>query len=61
MPRIKEKKYIYDLRNQIVWFLDMLGLDGVDIGIIIGKDRSVVTRIIQKKPKFWQPLWKKNE
>lgn len=55
---VQQEKHLVDKYKEIVWFLESLGLDGVEIGIIMNRDKSTIYRVISQKPHRWKrPFW----
>lgn len=60
MPRPSAKKqHLIDKYYELVWALSHQGYDSSEIGIIMNRHRSVILRILAKKPEGWTPKWVK--
>lgn len=55
------KEVLETKRNELIWALSLQEYTHDDIAFIFFniKDRSTITRIINKKPTDWQPKWVK--
>lgn len=54
------KQYLISKYQELVWALSLQdGYSAADIGIIMNRHRSVITRAIAKRPKDWTPKWVK--
>ena len=51
------KKHIKDKRDELIWALSLQDYTLSEIGTIFGINRSTVLRILENKPKDWQPKW----
>lgn len=60
MPRPKkEKQYLIDKRNELIWALIFQDYNGEDIAAIFNVHRSSVLDIRKKMPNGWKPKWRK--
>jgi len=57
MRHAKNKQYIFDKRNELIWALRHQGYSFGDIGVMFNLDRSTIFEIVGKSPKDWQPKW----
>lgn len=55
----KEKQYIIEKRDELVWAMSHQDWSNADIARIFNIDPSRVTRIIAVMPKGWKPKWVK--
>lgn len=56
MPRpTKEQLHLFKRREEMIFTLDYEGYNGEEIGTMVGLSRSVVNRILKRKPKGWKP------
>ena len=56
----KEQQWIVAMRDDLIWTLvDELGYDRNDVAFMFNVDKSAITRVMGRKPEFWQPTWKK--
>jgi hypothetical protein len=53
------KKHIQDKRDELIWALSLQEYTHSEIGTIFKLNRSTILRIIEAKPKDYQPKWKK--
>lgn len=51
------KEHIKEKRNELIWALSLQEYSQSEIGSIFNLNRSTILRIIEKKPKDWQPKW----
>lgn len=51
------KQHIKEKRDELIWALSLQEYTLTEIGSIFGLNRSTILRIINKKPKDWQPKW----
>lgn len=55
-----KKRYLIDKYHEIVWALSLQdGYSSADIGLIMNRHRSVIGRVIEKRPKDYRPKWVK--
>lgn len=60
MPRPEAKKqHLIDKYHELAWALSCQDYTAADIGIILNRHRSVILRILAKKPADWHPKWVK--
>lgn len=60
MPRPTEKKqHLIDKYQELAWALSLQDYTAADIGVILNRHRSVIKRILDKKPVDWHPKWVK--
>jgi len=52
-----KKKYLIEKYHEIVWALSMQDYSSADIGVVMNRHRSVIGRIIEKRPKDYKPKW----
>lgn len=59
MPRpTSAKKHLIDKYLELVWALSLQeDYTAADIGTIMNRHRSVITRAIASRPKDWKPKW----
>ena len=55
----KQKQYLIDKYHEIAWALSMQDFSSADIAVILNRHRSVIGRIIAKRPKGYRPKWVK--
>ena len=55
----KVKLHILKKRMEVVWQLKWEGYSDIEIGDIIGMDRTWVFRLLQKRPRGWKPTLEK--
>ena len=53
------ENHIKEKRNELMWALSLQDYTHAQIARIFNTHRSTVKRIVDKKPRDWQPKWKK--
>lgn len=53
----KVEQHLMDKRDELVWALSLQDYNRADIGKIFNVHRSVISRIMKKKPRDWKPKW----
>lgn len=54
------KQHLIDKYHEIVWALSLQeDYSAADIGRIMNRDRSVIGRVIAKRPRGYRPKWVK--
>lgn len=53
----KEVRHIFEKRAELIWALSNQDYNGQEIADMFNISRSVVKRIIDKKPEGWKPKW----
>lgn len=53
------ENHLKEKRNELMWALSLQDYTNAQIGRIFNIHRATVKRIIDKKPRDWQPKWKK--
>jgi len=56
-----KKKHLIEKYNELVWALAHQDYTAADIGVIMNRHRSVILRVISKKPREWTPKWVKSQ
>ena len=51
------EQYLKDKREELIWALAVQGYENIQIANIFNLGRMAVKRIIDKRPKDWQPKW----
>lgn len=54
-----QKKHLIDKYKELVWALSLQDYNNQDIGTIMNRTRSVISRVINERPKNYQAKWVK--
>lgn len=55
----KEKIHLMEKYQELAWALAFQGYNNEEIGTILNRNRSIISRIVKKMPVGWEPKWKK--
>lgn len=53
------ERHLLDKRDELVWALGLQEYKNADIAKIFNVHRSVIGKIMRRKPRDWQPKWRK--
>lgn len=55
----ENKKHLIQKYHELVWALSLQDYNNQEIGDIMNRSRSVILRVVKKKPEGWTPKWVK--